>query len=387
MKNNVKSVFLVIIFALVMLLNAEFIKMNNYFAYAKNDVKTSAKAMLVMDVNSGRVLYSKNDNEKLPMASTTKIITAIVAIENNDDLERLVEIDDEMTGIEGTSIYLKKGEHLTIRELLYGLMLRSGNDSAIAIAKATSGSVDAFMDLANKFCKNIGACDTNLTNPHGLPDDNHYTTARDLALISSYAMKNVEFAKIVNTKQKTIQNELNSSKKRVLNNKNKLLKNMEIANGIKTGYTKKAGRCFVGSATYNDMTLVCVLLNCNPMFEECKMLLENAFSEYKNIELVKADEVVGELKVENGIKDTVKITAGTGAIVPLKVSEVDDVNIVYDVPACISDPFSAGDVVGKFDIYVSNHLIFSGKIYIIEDVYIKEPSVGNEIIKDFVHLD
>ena len=352
----------------------------------ENDLST-AKAMAVMEVSSKRILYSKNMEERLPMASTTKIITAIVAIENNYDLDRLVEITTDGVGIEGTSIYLRAGEKLTIRELLYGLMLRSGNDAAVAIAKATSGSVDAFVQKCNEFVKIIGAENTHLVNPHGLPDDGHFTTAKDLAIISAYALQNSEFAKIVSSTEKRIENVLNSAKNRVLKNKNKLLLNMEGATGVKTGYTKKAGRCFVGSAKRNGMELVCVLLDCSPMFEECQNLLEKGFSEFKMIDLLEPNSVVGEVMIENGYSPKTKVVVKGGAKLPLKVSEVDDVQIVYDVPSKVEAPKRAGDVVGKFEIYASKDLIFSDEIYIIEDVKSKSSNFGETLIKDFVHLD
>jgi len=332
------------------------------------------------------LLNSKNPDERLPMASTTKIITAIVAIENNDNLDKVIEIEKDMTGIEGTSIYLRAGEHLSIEELLYGLMLRSGNDAAVAIAKATAGSEENFVALMNDFCVSIGAKNTNVTNTHGLPDINHYTTARDLALISSYALRNEKFANIVKTRQKTISNELSQGKKRVLNNKNKLLKNMENATGIKTGYTKKAGRCFVGSAKRDDMEIVCVLLNCNPMFEECQSLLEKAFHDYKMVDVLSSNEVIGEINVIGGEKQKVKLTSKCGAYLPLRVSEIDTIETVFDIPSEIYAPHDKNVPVGKFDIYASKNLIFSGKIYIIESVEMKGQNFFEIIVKDFVHF-
>lgn len=384
---NAKYIIITIIFTLLMF-NFAFFNNYKFIVFAKNkEYLTSAKAMAVMEVTTGRILYSKNEEEKLPMASTTKIITAIVAIENNEDLNKIIEIEKDCVGIEGTSIYLKEGEHLTIEELLYGLMLRSGNDAAVALAKATSGSVENFMILANNFCKNIGACNTNLTNPHGLPDNNHYTTAKDLALISSYALKNEKFAKIVSSKQKIISNELSQGKKRILNNKNKLLNNMKNSTGIKTGYTKKAGRCFVGSAQKDGMELVCVLLNCVPMFEECKLLLEKGFNEFKMVEVLKGDEVIGEIKVTGSDNKSVKYASKVGAVVPLKINEIDSIDVVYDLPSEIFAPQDKNEPVGKFDIYASKNLIFSDKIYIIENIKSIEHDNGKNIIKDFVHID
>ena len=369
------------------MVNFAFFRNVCYFAFAKEKELSSAKAMAVMETSSGRILYQKNSQEKLPMASTTKIITAIVVLENIDDLETMFTATKECVGVEGTSVYLREGEALTIRELLYGLMLRSGNDAAVALAIATSGSVSEFVDLCNKFCASIGANNTHLSNPHGLTDKDHYTTASDLCLISAYALKNPEFAKIVSTRQKTISNTLNTAKNRVLNNKNKLLKNMENATGVKTGYTKAAGRCFVGSAKKDDMELVCVLLNCVPMFEECQALLEKGFAEYKMVDVLGSGEVVGEVSTENCDTKSVKIVARHGARLPLSVAESDTIEIVYDFPKVISAPQTKDFPIGKFDIYASKDLIFSGKIYIIEDVKSEEKTFGGEIVKDWIHLD
>ena len=199
-------------------------------------------------------------------------------------------------------------------------------------------------------------------------------------------MNNSEFAKIVSSTQKTIENVLNSAKNRVLNNKNKLLKTMDGATGIKTGYTKKAGRCFVGSAKRENMELVCVLLNCGPMFEECRELLERGFSEYKMIELIEPNLVIGEVSVTNGDIAKAKVAVREGAKLPLKVSEIDTTQIIYDIPHEIESPKTAGDPIGKFEIYSSKDLIFSDEIYIIEDVKSKSTNLGESLIKDFVHL-
>jgi len=377
------------IYLILLIINfANIIFMNNYnIIYANNDNMTSAKAMVVMDISSNRVLYSKNMYEKLPMASTTKIITAIVAIENNNDLDRVIIIDKDSTKIEGTSIYLQENETLSLRELLYGLMLRSGNDAAVAIAKATSGSVDEFIAKCNEFCEKIGAKNTNLVNPHGLPNDNHYTTAYDLGLISSYALNNEEFAKIVSTKQKTVSNVLNNANNRVLYNKNKLLKNMDDATGVKTGYTRSAGRCFVGSAKRDNLHLVCVVLNCNNMFEESQRLLENGFNEFKMVDLLDANSIVGNVKLIGANKENVNVFTRNGVSLPLKVSEVDSVQIMYDIPDKINLPVTISDPVGKINIYINNNLIFSDNLYIIESVESKDNNASENIMRDFVHLD
>ncbi|MBQ7579378.1 MAG: D-alanyl-D-alanine carboxypeptidase [Clostridia bacterium] len=335
------------------------------FAVDEND-KITAKAMCTIEKESGRILYAKNENEKLPMASLTKIITAIVVIENTNNLEEVIAIPKEAVGIEGSSIYLKEGEHLSILSLLYGLMLQSGNDCAVALAINTSKSVENFIKLANDFCKKIGATSTNLVTPNGLHDDNHYTTAYDLAKISAYAMKNEIFKKIVGTKSIKIEREKGNYPV-VIKNKNKLLKNMENATGIKTGYTKKAGRCFVGSAQKNGMEVICVLLNCNPMFQECENLLNKAFDEFSMVNLL--DEYkTRNVSVLNGEKPSVLVCSNSGFNFPLKDEEKTNISIIENVPNSINAPIKANESVGEIEIYLKNDLIFCEKIYTIEEV-------------------
>ena len=239
-------------------------------------VLTSAKAACVIDVDSGEILYCENENAPLAMASTTKILTAIIVIENMD-LSQTIKVDDSAAGVEGSSIYLKKGEEIKVIDLLYGLMLRSGNDSAVALAIACAGSVPAFANLMNDKAKQIGATNSSFTNPHGLDDKNHYTTAKDLALISAYAMKNDIFREIVSTKMHVVE-KTNLSEQRYFQNKNKMLSSFEGACGVKTGYTKKTGRCLVSAAKRDGKTLVCVVLSAPNMWQDSKNLLEFGFN-------------------------------------------------------------------------------------------------------------
>lgn len=240
--------------------------------FAEQNVLT---AEIVMNVDSKKILHEQNIDKKMFMASTTKILTAIVIIENCN-LSEVVTITKKSVGVEGSSIYLEEGEKLTVKHLLYGLMLRSGNDCAETLALHCSGSIQEFCDLMNATASKIGAKNSNFVNPHGLHDDNHYTTARDLALISCYAIKNPVFKEIVSTKRIVIP-QITRHYNRVLINKNKMLNELEGATGIKTGYTKKAGRCLVTSCERNGVELVCVVLNCSPMFERSKTLLNECF--------------------------------------------------------------------------------------------------------------
>ena len=261
-------------------------------AYATENALTSAKAACVVDVTSGRVLYCKNADERLSMASTTKIATALTVLNNAADIDEVVTVDKQACGIEGSSVYLTEGERLTVRDLLYGLMLRSGNDCAVQLALTVGGSVPRFVEMMNELALSLGCTNTHFVTPHGLHDEQHYTTAHELATITCEALRNQTFAEIVAAKTYRVATD-NST--RVFVNKNKLLNNYAFADGVKTGYTKKAGRCFVGSATKDGMQTVCVLLNCGPMFEDCQTLLAKSFEEYKPITAVNKFQVMGSL--------------------------------------------------------------------------------------------
>lgn len=250
--------------------------------------ETSAHAMCTMDVATGRVLFAHNADQTMGMASTTKVVTALTVLENCVDLDTKVRVADEAIGIEGSSIYLQKGEQLTVRELLYGLMLRSGNDAAVALAYAVAPSLEEFVAMMNQTAQKYGAKQTHFTNPHGLDNPDHYTTARDLAKLSAVALRNPTFVEICSAKEKRIDG---PEMPRVLINKNKLLKNLDGCIGVKTGYTKKTGRSFVGAREVDGQKIVCVVLNCGPMFPETAQLLKDAQTIYGNKSLLVAEEV------------------------------------------------------------------------------------------------
>lgn len=332
---------------------------------SKNEVKvfaSSSSSEIVMEVNTNRVLKSVNCYEKKYMASTTKILTAITVIENCN-VEDIVTVTKKTVGIEGSSIYLEEGEKLSVKDLLYGLMLRSGNDCAETLAVYTSGSIDEFCRLMNNIAKRIGAINSNFVNPHGLHDDNHYTTAYDLALISCYALKNPIFKEICSTKKITIPFTTRNTK-RLLINKNKMLNEYDGATGIKTGYTKKAGRCLVSSAEKDGLELVSVVLNVGPMFEKSKMLLDNAFENYTNYKLVDSNNIIDFIEDENS-KDKIALIIKEDIILPLTKKEKESVKIVYYYPKKFSSINEFDENIGKIKIYLQNDLIFEQKIYSI----------------------
>jgi len=330
---------------------------------------TSAKACVVFEANSGRLLFEKNKDQKLPEASTTKIMTALVVAENAD-VNEVVVIPKQAVGIEGSSIYLREGEKLTVKELLYGLMLRSGNDCAVALALHVGKSIENFANIMNKKAKFLGCKNTNFTNPHGLPDDNHYTCAYDLGLISCEAIKNPIVKEIVSAKNAEISND-GYNYPRYLKNKNKIitLYNYNGANGIKTGFTKKAGRCFVGSAERDGMQLVVVLLNCGPMFEESMQLMDCFFDEYEMKNLLQIQDVFHTIKVKKGKNKFVQAKTLQNCRYPLKKdgSEDNKVKIVSTLQNQVNNSKS-GQIVGKTQIMFDNQLIFSSKIITLNTI-------------------
>lgn len=355
-----KRYFLIIISILLIIFSLFMSDKTTKISFADNSSE------IVMEVSSNRILYGKNFNSKKYMASTTKILTAITIIENCD-LTKSVVVPKETVGIEGSSIYLEEGEVLTVKDLLYGLMLRSGNDCAETLAVYCSKSISDFAVLMNETAKKIGAKDSNFVNPHGLHNDNHYTTAYDLALISCYAMKNRDFREIVSTKSVQIPwNTRNYS--RVLTNKNRMLNEFEGSTGIKTGYTKKAGRCLVSSCFRNGMELVCVVLNCPPMFERSKELLSDCFDKYDMYSVCKKDFIIDFLDIEGKNGESCGICVEQDVNLPLTKAEISQLKIELDYPKTLKSPLLAGSEIGKICIYSANNLIFTQKLITILDI-------------------
>lgn len=243
-----------------------------------------AKAAALIDVQSGRILYEMNGNERLPIASLTKIMTAIVAIEEGD-LKSKVKVGKNAVGVEGSSIYLRYNEELTLEDLLYGLMLRSGNDAAVAIAEHIGGSVDGFVYLMNRKSEFLGLKNTHFMNPHGLDHPNHYSSAHDMAVLTAYALKNPIFKQIVSTKVKTAPLPGEPYDRKWIN-KNKMLRLYPGGDGVKTGYTKNANRCLASSATRDGRQLASIVLNDGDDWNDSMRLLDYGFQEYQMVEII-----------------------------------------------------------------------------------------------------
>lgn len=340
-----------------------FINMSVNQSFAQiNEKRNIGESIVVMDAKTKRVIYSENQDNVKYMASTTKILTALVII-NNCNLNEVITITDKTVGVEGSSIYLEAGEQLTIKDLLYGLMLRSGNDCAETLAIHCSKSISKFAELMNKTAKELGAYNSNFVNPHGLHNDNHYTTAYDLALISSHAINNPIFKEIVSTKWVEIPFTTRNYNRK-LKNKNKLLWDLDGTTGIKTGYTKKAGRCLVSSCEKDGLEFVCVALNCPQMFEKSKTLLTDAHNSYKNVKLVDKNNFIGFSKSEQN-NQLIGLYIKNDIILGLSEEELKNIQIEYDYPKTINKSVEKDTEIGKIKILCSNNLIFTEKIYTI----------------------
>lgn len=261
----------------------------------------SAECAILIDAQTGRVLYEKKAEEKSLIASTTKIMTALVICEQTNVLDR-VKIPKEAVGIEGSSMYLKEGEVLTVQELLYGLMLQSGNDAAVALAIYCGGTVEGFTELMNDKAHRLGMTQSHFANPNGLDSPGNYSTARDMAILTAYAMQNPIFAQTVSTKTITIG-------ERCLRNHNKLLWQLEGANGVKTGYTKAAGRILISSVTRMGRQLIAVTFNAPDDWQDHKTLIEDGFSRFTVQQLVRQGQTLGQLELAGGQETSVDLIA------------------------------------------------------------------------------
>jgi len=294
------------------------------------------------------------------------VMTALIAIESGR-LDETVTIPKEAVGVEGSSLYLEEGEQFALKDLLYGLMMHSGNDSAEAIAIFISGSVEAFCIKMNERAKELGAKSTNFVNPHGLPAKGHVTSANRLAIISAAAMGNDVFCEIVSTKYHEMIPR-GAGTKRTLKNKNKLLWNYESATGVKTGYTKEAGKCLVASSARDRLEVVTVVLNCPNMWDDTVRLLDFAHEQYWLCQIAIKDEVVTEAKVENGRAETVKVQIKENLYYPLKVDGTEKPEVKIDLPTNITAPIKAGQEMGTIRYYIGEELAGESKLVAAEDV-------------------
>lgn len=346
----------------------------------------SAQSAVVIDAQMGRVIFEQNAYEKGEPASTTKIMTALVAIENAK-LDKTVKVSKKAASVEGSSIWLEKGEKITLENLLYGLMLSSGNDAATAIAEGISGSEKKFVKLMNEKAEEIGLKNTHFYNPHGLNSEQHYTTAYELALIAREALKNPVFAKIVSTKKQTIPWE-GHTYSRTLTNHNKMLSLYEGADGVKTGYTKSSGRTLVSSATKNGVQLIAVTLNSPDDWNDHKELLDYGFERCESKIITPTGQTVRSVPVENGLKASVNAVTDKNLTAVIVEGDTNKIKVKYTgLPSSVKAPVSKGDVLGKAVMYYDGKVIDSVDIVAFESVK-EQPkkSIFKIIIDFFINL-
>ncbi len=335
----------------------------------------AARCAIVIDAKSKNVLFESNADEKRGMASTTKIMTALVVIENCDPEYEFV-IPKEAVGIEGSSVYLQEGERLTVRELLYCLMLESGNDAAVALAICCSGSTDAFADNMNARADEMGLKSTHFANPHGLSDENHYTTARELAIITSIAMEYPLFREICSTQRMQVR--YNGAKNgRTLVNHNKLLFGYEGATGVKTGYTSADGKCLVSSAERENLHLIAVTLHDPFPTSTHRTLLDAGFAQFEQKTIAWDGQLRSMIPIENGEKQFLQIcNVGDTSICLPKNAEI---HIELQLPKTIKAPLEAGEIIGYAVCMCNGEIVYIINIESQETIKEKKKSLWQKI--------
>lgn len=315
----------------------------------------------LMNAVTGEVIYENNMHEQLPPASTTKIMTAIVALENSN-LYDVVTMSNTAVRSEGSSTYAKAGDKLYMEDVIFGLMLNSGNDAACAIAETISGSNEDFALLMTKKAAQIGAKNTCFLNPSGLPDDGHYTTAYDLALIARYALQNDKFAEIVSTQTKKVWPQNRTEEPMFFSNHNKLLNMYEGCIGVKTGYTKKAGRCLVSAAERDGMRYIAVTLNDGNDWKNHMEMYDTAFNNSEPIKAVSKGQVIRNCGDGNFV-------AERDFIIPSLKDKKTEVQLMVHIPSHIEKPINQYEKVGYISIMFNNEEVGSVNIISDSDMY------------------
>ena len=313
----------------------------------------SAESAILLDGATGRILYEHNADARAKVASTTKIMTGLLVAEECD-LSARVCVPKEATGIEGSSLYLKAGEVLTVEALLYGMMLQSGNDAASALAMYCSGSIPAFAEKMNARAEELGLTDTNYVNPHGLDAESHYSTARDLAMLTAAAMENEVFHKVVSTKTAVFGS-------RSFTNHNKLLWRYEGAVGVKTGYTMSAGRILVSAAERNGRRLIAVTIRDRNDWADHTAMLDYGFSAYESRDLARCGEIFGEVPVICGAEETVQAVVQEDVFWCLAKEEQAELR--PNLPLFVYAPVLAGEKAGTLCVLVDGKEVKQVPLY------------------------
>lgn len=339
---------------------------------------------IVIERNSNRILYEKKGFEKAYIASTTKIMTCIIAIENND-LKSIVKISKKAAQTGGSDVGLKENDEIVLSELLYGLMLRSGNDAAVAIAEHTAGNIEEFAKLMNKKANELGAFSTNFVTPHGLDTDNHYSTAYDLAIITNYALKNETFKEIVSTTYHTMT--FLNGKTKELKNTNPLLFSYPGTTGVKTGYTGLANRCLVVSTKQNDMELIAVTLgepSSKLRISDTSKLLNYCFENYKLYNITKLYPQNSLISVKKSIEKNIIPTYEKELIIPLTQQEQQNITLRKYIPNEINAPVKQNEKIGKVQFTLNDEIL--GEINLVSPKDISRRNITNyysSLLSDF----
>ncbi|WP_110113016.1 D-alanyl-D-alanine carboxypeptidase family protein [Bacillus sp. CGMCC 1.16541] len=338
----------------------------------------SAHNAVLIEQQSGRVLYDKGAHEKQRIASITKIMTAILAIESGK-IDEVVKVGPNAVGVEGSSLYLVEGEKIKLKDLVYGLMLRSGNDSAVAIAEAVGGSVDGFVYLMNQKAEEIGMTNSHFANPHGLDDhEDHFSTAYDMAILTRYAMQNEIFKEVSGTKLYRMPHP-EEKWDRVWKNKNKLLTNLyPYATGGKTGYTKRAKRTLVTTASKDGLDLIAVTLNAPGDWNDHISMYESAFSSYKLVKVVKEGEFTG---VNNPYYED-KLYIKRDVLYPLQEDEKTNIQLeakLLKPSDKWKDDASTPNIVGRLSVSYNGEIIESIPVYFKKGIGDGESGFWNKL--------
>lgn len=343
-----------------------------------SEVPVSAEAAALIDVQSGRILYGKNLDKRMRIASLTKIITAIVAIESGK-LNEIVTVSKNAYRVEGSSVYLDLGEKQKLIDLVYAIMLRSGNDAATAIAEHVGGgSAQKFVGMMNDKVKQLGLEGTHFVNPHGLDTEGHYSTAYDMAQLTAYALRNPIFREVVSTKAKKIPWE-GKDWDRTLLNKNKMLFRYEGADGVKTGYTEDAGRCLASSATRYGRQLAVIVLQDRNDWNDSSRLLDFGFTKYQYFSPVADQQPLTSLPVKNGTVDRMEVLAGGKLAYPLREEEKPRVKTELKLPNYLRAPVKEGEKVGEMAVYLDEKKI--GSLPLVAKSTVESVGLWQKILK------
>ena len=341
-----------------------------------------AEAYVLMCANNGEVLLSDNADERLPMASTTKVMTALLTLEEAGKDNRVVTFTEEMTA-EGSSMYLQVGEKVTLYDLAVGMLMQSGNDAANAAAIAIAGSIEAFADLMNKRAEKLGMENTRFVTPSGLDDDEHYSTAYDMALLLRAAMKNESFRDITSRTSMTVDFVEPSDKQVTYPNHNKLLKLYDGCIGGKTGYTSTAGRCLVSAAERDSLRLIAVTLDDGDDWNDHMDMFDYGFSHYTAVTTGRFEYTVD---VVGGVRDTVRLVSRDENTVVCEREKADDVRVKSFIPPFIYAPITKEDKVGKVVYYSGKEILNELSLYPAEDIEYNSRRRGFlEFVKDILN--